>query len=126
MAEPARTRDLEPAPTPARPRLDVVGDDHAGSTDHAPTDGAGIGRSAIVGAAVGFLVVTIGVTVAGTLGGIGFGASLGLGAFVGMWGGAGFGFMMGGTIPAAATSTRSAPLERTTTGKEHPSRHLRR
>jgi hypothetical protein len=126
MAEPARIRDLEPTPTPARPRLEAVGDDHAGGTDHAPTDGAGVGRSAMVGAAIGFLVVTIGVTVAGTLGGIGFGASLGLGAFVGMWGGAGFGFMSGATIPAAVTSTRTAPLERTTTDEEHPSRHLRR
>jgi hypothetical protein len=81
-------------PTLGRPRGELASADHA-------SDEPGIGRTAVIGAAVGFLVSTIGITVAGSLGGIGFGASLGLGAFVGTWGGAGFGFMMGGTLPLA-------------------------
>jgi len=36
-----------------------------------------------------------------TLAGWGFGNALGLGTFVGIWGGGGFGFMMGATIPYA-------------------------
>ena len=45
------------------------------------------------------------------LAGWGFGNALGLGTFVGVWGGGGFGFMMGATIPYAryldAQSTHS-------------------
>jgi Mg/Co/Ni transporter MgtE len=67
----------------------------------AASDEPNIGRSAAIGAAIGFVVVTVGITVAGTVGGMQPGSALGLGAFVGTWGGAGFGFMMGGTIPLA-------------------------
>ena len=49
-------------------------------------------RTAVLGAAIGIVVVTLGVTIAGVLG---------LGLFIGTWGGGGFGFMMGGTIPFA-------------------------
>ena len=99
MAEAARTYQVEPStPKVIRPPLEVVHDgDPARSSGEEPN----VGRNAMIGAAVGFLVVTVAITTAGTLGGIGFGASLGLGAFVGMWGGTGFGFMMGGTIPLA-------------------------
>jgi alkyl hydroperoxide reductase subunit AhpC len=60
-----------------------------------------LGRSAVRGYGIGFLVTTVAITVTGTLGGLGFGPSLGLGAFVGVWGGGGFGFMLGGTLPLA-------------------------
>jgi hypothetical protein len=70
-----------------------------------------LGRAGMVGYAVGFLVATVAITLVGTLGGLGFGNSLGLGAFVGLWGGGGFGFMLGATIPFAkhldAQSARS-------------------
>jgi hypothetical protein len=58
-----------------------------------------VGRTAMIGAALGFVGVALPIAVLGTLGGLGVVSALGLGAFVGMWGGAGFGFMMGGTIP---------------------------
>lgn len=58
-------------------------------------------RPATIGAAVGFVVVTLVVTVGGSAGGIEPGAAFGLGLFTGMWGGAGFGFMMGATLPLA-------------------------
>jgi hypothetical protein len=50
---------------------------------------------------VGFLVVATAITVGGCIGGLGFAPALGLGCFVGVWGGGGFGFMMGGTLPLA-------------------------
>lgn len=57
-------------------------------------------RSAIVGAVVGFVATTLGVAaVVTTAGGQPIVASLGLGAFAGIWSGVGFGFMMGATIP---------------------------
>ena len=59
------------------------------------------GRSAAIGAAVGFAAVTVGVTAIGILGGIDPRSALGIGAVVGTWGGTGFGFMLGGTIPLA-------------------------
>jgi hypothetical protein len=59
------------------------------------------GRGAAIGYVIGFLVVATGITVGGSLGGLGFGPSLGLGCFVGAWGGGGFGFMLGGTLPLA-------------------------
>jgi hypothetical protein len=81
------------------------------------SDEPNIGRSAMTGAVLGFVVATVAVTVLGILGGIGAGASLGLGIFVGMWGGAGFGFMMGATVPYArhldAHRMRSASQEQT-------------
>lgn len=74
-----------------------------------------VGKRAAAGYVAGFLVATIGITVGGTLAGMDVGAAFGLGAFVGVWGGGGFGFMMGGTVPLArlldaqAARARSAP-----------------
>ena len=69
------------------------------------------GRSGLVGYLTGFLVVAVTITIAGTLAGFGFGNSAGFGAFVGIWSGGGFGFMLGATIPFAryldAQSARS-------------------
>lgn len=95
MTETALTQRPKPAPPPDRSHVDLAG------TGDELSDEEGIGRNAAIGATVGLLVVTAGITVAGTVGGIGLGESLGPGAFVGVFGGAGFGFMMGATIPFA-------------------------
>jgi hypothetical protein len=58
-----------------------------------------IGRSVVTGAAIGFASVAVGITAVGAIGGMQPGAALGLGMFIGIWGGAGFGCMLGGTIP---------------------------
>ena len=123
MAEPVRTFDPGPtAPSLRRPRLEIVGIDPVPTdgTDHAPHEEAAIGGSAMISAAIGFFVVTIGITVAGTLGGIGFASSLGLGAFVGAFGGAGFGFMMGATIPLARRLDGRRPARSTLHGRGEP------
>lgn len=65
------------------------------------TEEPNVGRGALIGAIIGFVLLTTFVTVAGTLAGYGFPSALGLGTFVGAWGGIGFGVMMGGTIPLA-------------------------
>jgi hypothetical protein len=64
------------------------------------------------------MLTTLAITLAGTILGLGFGASLGLGMFIGFWGGAGYGFMMGATVPmalhhdAAPAAHRSQPVRR--------------
>ncbi len=68
----------------------------------------------MIGAASGFAIVTVAITVAGTLGGIQPGSAFGLGVFVGIWGGGGFGFMMGAILflarhTDAARAHRSSP-----------------
>ena len=63
-----------------------------------PNEEGGVVRSCMIGAALGFTIITIVITVVGSTAGMATGSALGLGAFVGMWGGAGFGFMMGGTL----------------------------
>jgi hypothetical protein len=114
MAETARLHDDDDHDgEPSAPALHLV---PARSTDHgvsaavAPTDtvpggtaavAPNVGRTALIGFVVGFVLVTVAVTVAGTFAGYGAGASFGLGAFIGLWGGGGFGFMMGGTVPLA-------------------------
>ena len=92
-----------------RPSLQIVprAADAAVVAAAGPQDGD-VGRWAAIGAAIGFTVLLVAVTVAGTVGGVGFGASLGVGLFVGFWGGAGFGFMMGATIPLALRTNRAS------------------
>ena len=112
MAETARIHDPDRAlAAEPKPALQLVRD--TVSTDTAPEASMpNLGRTAVIGYMVGFVAATVVITVAGTLAGLGFGASLGLGTFVGIWGGGGFGFMMGGTVPLArhfdAQSARSA------------------
>lgn len=100
MAETARIHYHEPpAVAVAKPALQIVlapaVDAEADSTE------PNVGRSGMIGYVIGFVTVAVGITLVGTLGGLGFGDSLGLGAFVGIWGGGGFGFMLGVTIPFA-------------------------
>lgn len=99
MSETARISEDNGFPTGqlTRPPLAVVRNAPETSTPDEPN----VGRTAMIGYAVGFVVSVVVITAVGTIAGMGFGASLGLGAFVGVWGGGGFGFMMGGTIPLA-------------------------
>lgn len=108
MTDVAQHSTQPSAPRVARPALAVVQDElvttrataDAGDASTADTE-PNVGRTGMIGYAIGFTVATVGITIAGTLGGLGFGPSLGLGAFVGFWGGGGFGFMLGATIPFA-------------------------
>jgi hypothetical protein len=57
---------------------------------------ARVGRGAVRGAAVGLVAISVLVAAAGvTLCGLAWASAIGLGVFVGMWGGLGFGFMFG-------------------------------
>jgi hypothetical protein len=56
---------------------------------------ARVGRAAVRGAVVGTLGVGLLVTIGGLLCGLTAASAFGLGVFVGMWGGLGFGFMFG-------------------------------
>lgn len=56
---------------------------------------ARVGRAAFRGAVVGFLGISVLVALGGLLCGLTGASSIGLGVFVGMWGGLGFGFMFG-------------------------------
>ena len=119
MSESARWSDDElQAPPRVRPQLEVVkGIAHTESSTRVD-DEPDVVHSAMLGYIVGFLTVAVAITVAGTLGGLGFGASLGLGVFVGIWGGGGFGFMIGATVPfsrhldAQAVARQTTPKER--------------
>jgi hypothetical protein len=73
----------------------------SGSTDGS-TQEARLGRASLIGAAVGWVVTSIVVFVVGVVfADLEAGAAIGLGLFVGMWGGGGFGFMMGATTSLA-------------------------
>ena len=58
-----------------------------------------VGRTAAIGAVIGLVVMTTLVTLVGLVNNFGFGPSFGLGLFIGLWGGAGSGFMIGATVP---------------------------
>jgi hypothetical protein len=74
----------------------------------------------MIGYLVGFVASAAIITAVGTIEGLGVGASFGLSAFVGVWDGGGFGFMMGGTIRLGNTSTTRP------SGPEAPARRRRR
>jgi hypothetical protein len=71
--------------------------DHGDNKDlvTALAEDARVGHAAVRGAAVGFVVISLLVALAGSRCGLGASAAIGLGVFVGMWGGLGFGFMFG-------------------------------
>ena len=56
---------------------------------------AQVGRGAVRGAVIGLFGVAVLVAVGGMLTGLTTISAIGLGVFVGMWGGLGFGFMFG-------------------------------
>lgn len=82
------------------------------TTDPGTGDQPDIARTGLLGALAGFTLCTAAVAIAGTATGMEAGSAVGLGAFIGAWGGAGFGFMMGCTIPLARHMDRSHRAER--------------
>ena len=97
MAETAHAyTDPSSATQDVRPALKVVREDRERSADAGTALEADYWHRAAVGAALGFSLFVIVITVVGTLAGIGAGGALGLAVFVGAFGGIGFGFMIGG------------------------------
>jgi hypothetical protein len=74
-------------------------------------DPPGMGKALTIGVVIGTAASFLGVGAAFLIGGQGWGTAIGMGAFVAMWGGLGFGFMVSGVIWAtraeeAATRAR--------------------
>jgi hypothetical protein len=63
-------------------------------------------RGSVIGAVAGFVVTAALVVLIGTLQGVEPANALGLGAFIGFWGGCGFGLMMGGVFAMQAIERR--------------------
>ncbi len=64
-----------------------------------PNDRPAIGRGALVGGSLGFLVVFVAVVIATTIAGFDTGGAVGVALFVGLFGGFGFGAMAGALVP---------------------------
>jgi hypothetical protein len=64
------------------------------------------GRAALVGATVGFVTVAVAVSLLALATGLDRVTSFGLGAFVGSWGGLGFGGMLAASIEVAGREGR--------------------
>ena len=62
---------------------------------------SGFGRAVLVGCVVGFVCTTSLTTLIVWLAGAGLAAAAAVGAFAGLWGGPGFGGMMGATLHAS-------------------------
>ncbi len=92
--------DIATAPGVASPGQRILADDdhRSRSMSDSAKDDSGLWRGSLIGAALGFVVLTVTITLIGTLGGFEPLSALGLGAFVGLWGGCGFGMMMGGVV----------------------------
>jgi hypothetical protein len=110
---------------PPRPALEVVRNEPVtalttsdASAVSSATAEPHIGRSAMIGVVIGFFTVMIAVTIGSLLLGIEPGGALGIGGFVGVWGGGGFGFMFGATIPLARHLDAVHAHDRSTTDKE--------
>jgi hypothetical protein len=90
----------------AEPQRSVVDDSvHAGSPD------AGIGRAAVIGAIIGYFAVLAVVGGIALAAGVRLGGALAVGAYAAMWGGPGWGGMIGAQIHAdrLAEQSRQAP-----------------
>jgi hypothetical protein len=74
-----------------------------------------VGRAAALGALLGFVVVAVGVTWMTYAGSADFGGAVGVGVFVGIWGGCGFGGMMGATLCVTRAEAREAGQSATPT-----------
>ena len=98
MADTASTYDTATTTErAARPALQLVRDETEVLVDRVEDNEARIWRSAAIRCVIGFVALTVAITIAG----IGAVSSLGLWVFVGMWGGAGFGFMLGASTALA-------------------------
>jgi len=75
----------------------------------------GIERALTIGVVIGVAISFFGVGGAFLAGGQGFGASIGMGAFVAFWGGLGFGGMIGGVVWATQVE-EAAKLDRLAAG----------
>jgi hypothetical protein len=97
IASPPEPRFEDRAPAP---RLEIVRAEPApiGPTVRLERE---VVRAAVIGYLVGFVVVTTSITAAATMGGVGFVRSLAFAGHVGLWGGGGFGFMIGATLGLA-------------------------
>jgi hypothetical protein len=73
------------------------------------TLGDGVGRAAMIGASIGFFVMGGVASSIGLFAGLEPRSSVGIGAFVGVWGGPGFGAMFG-AIRAITRNERAARL----------------
>ena len=127
MGATAERQPHELAPAwPARPPLAVVRD---GASEMSPTAAkvashrtatlevaareAQVWRAAMLGAASGFALVAVVLTIIGAASGLEFGSAVGLGVFVGLFSGGGFGFMEAAVFALARqeSSHRSANHE---------------
>lgn len=70
------------------------------------------GRAGLRGALIGFVLLTIGVTVLGHLQGASFGGALGMGVFVGIFGGWGVGGYLGASLCLSIAQKRAEDDER--------------
>ena len=110
----AAAHEHSPEPSPLRrprPALAAVPDRRSDPTTsphgHQGEDESHIWRAGMVGAAIGFALLTVTITIAGTVGGMEPPSAFGLGAFVGTWGGSGFGFMTSASVSAAGHNDRA-------------------
>ncbi|WP_421119637.1 hypothetical protein ACE2AJ_20115 [Aquihabitans daechungensis] len=93
--------------------------------DTAWADPPGMAKALVIGVAVGVAVSFFGVGGAFLAGGQGWGPSIGMGVFVAMWGGLGFGGMIGGVVWAsrveeAATRERLEALAAAECAEDEP------
>ncbi len=96
MADAAEIHDVTTTPgDPGSPALRAV----QPAPTSKGTEEISFGRSAAVGATIGFGLVFTAVSIAAAIGDWGTGSAVGVGAFVGAWGGAGFGAMAGAIRP---------------------------
>jgi hypothetical protein len=69
-----------------------------GTAQNGLSNEATLWRGALIGAALGFAFFALAIAIAATASGFAPVSALGIGAFVGLWGGLGFGMMMGGAF----------------------------
>jgi hypothetical protein len=67
------------------------------------------GRAGVLGAAIGFLLLTVSVTILGSLAGASFGGAFGMGVYVGIFGGFGVGGYLGASLCLSLAQKRSYP-----------------
>lgn len=78
--------------------------------------GDGVGRGALCGAVIGFIVVASLVTVVGMIAGLEALDSIGLGAFAAVWGGPGFGALVGAVMVITRNEQVAAAVEAPASG----------
>jgi hypothetical protein len=77
-------------------------------SDHL-TLGDGVGRAAMIGVAIGLVVVATLAGAIGLAGGMPWNDAVGFGVVVGVWAGPGFGAIIGGTAAIARNERLEAP-----------------